>query len=133
MGCLSEVYNCVKVFHQTFNHPAPEKPVERLEDKRKEVRSSWMQEELDEYLLADNIYDEMDALCDLIYFAVGTAVELGIDPSDVFGAIQRANMSKLWPDGKPHYNEFNKVIKPKGWEPPDKEIRKYIDKALNKS
>ena len=45
--------------------------------------------------------------------------------------VQRANMAKLWPDGKPHYNpKDGKVIKPAGWEDPEPKIRAYIDSVI---
>jgi predicted HAD superfamily Cof-like phosphohydrolase len=52
-------------------------------------------------------------MIDLIYLALGTMVELGVKPESLFQIVQDANMSKLWPDGKPRINpETNKVMKP---------------------
>lgn len=41
-------------------------------------------------------------------------------------------MSKLWPDGKPHYNEIGKVIKPVGWEDPHQKLVNAIQKMQQK-
>lgn len=41
-------------------------------------------------------------------------------------------MSKLFPDGKPHYNETGKVIKPEGWEDPNKKLELTIKKMSKK-
>lgn len=42
---------------------------------------------------------------------------------ECFLEVQRSNMAKLWPDGKPHYVEDGpkkgKVAKPPTWTPPD--------------
>jgi len=51
-------------------------------------------------------------LADLLYVVYGTADELCIPLEAVFNRIHEANMTKLWPDGKVHYNEFGKIIKP---------------------
>lgn len=51
-------------------------------------------------------------LADLLYVVYGTADELCIPLEDVFQRIHEANMTKLWPDGQVHYNEYGKIIKP---------------------
>lgn len=76
-----------------------------------------MLEEINEFLEASekqDIIKQADAMIDTIYFALGTLVEIAIEPDELFYIVQNANMSKLWPDGKQHYNEMGKVIKPKG-------------------
>jgi predicted HAD superfamily Cof-like phosphohydrolase len=133
VGCLTEAFEAVKAFHMAFNHPVNESQPSRLNFERKMARSSWMQEELDEYNDAKNMTEEADALIDLIYFAIGTFVEMGLDPSYIFDIVQEANMSKLFPDGKPHYNTQNKVIKPKEWISPNLKIRDYIESLCDVS
>lgn len=58
-------------------------------------------------------------LADLLYVIYGTAEELRIPIEEVFKAVHESNMSKLWPDGTVHYNDFGKVIKPPTYSPPD--------------
>lgn len=70
-------------------------------------------------------------MIDVIYFALGTLVEMGIEPDELFNIVQNANMSKLFPDGKPHYNEIGKVIKPEGWEDPHKKLALTIKNMSN--
>ena len=67
-------------------------------------------------------------MIDTIYFALGTLVEMGVKPGELFDIVQKANMSKLWPDGTPHYNESGKVIKPEGWENPHPKLQLAIRK-----
>jgi predicted HAD superfamily Cof-like phosphohydrolase len=86
-----------------------------------------MREEIQEFLDSRNIYDQADAMIDLIYFALGTLVEMGIPPEELFDAVQEANMNKLWSDGKPRFREDGKIIKPEGWRPPEPELKKIID------
>ena len=58
-------------------------------------------------------------MIDLIYFALGTLVEMGLEADELFDIVQKADMAKRWPDGKPRYNpKDGKVIKPDGWEDP---------------
>ena len=90
-----------------------------------------MQEEVAEFLIADDIYEQADAMIDLMYFALGTMVEMGLEADELFAIVQQANMAKLWPDGKPHYNpKDGKVIKPEGWEDPAPKIKAYIDSVI---
>lgn len=127
---LNYTFNQIKEFHKAFNHPVSDKPIS-LNIKRKFDRAKWMNEEIDEFLETDNIHEEADAMIDLIYFALGTLVEMGIDfPQNIMDIVQNANMSKLFPDGKPHYREDGKVIKPEGWESPDPKIKELIEKKI---
>ena len=119
-------YDDVKAFHEAFYHPVAESP-QLVERKRAIARYKWMLEELDEFMAAENVTEQADAMIDLIYFALGTLVEMGVRPERIFAAVQAANMAKLFPDGRPRYNELGKVIKPEGWEPPDEKIRQMIE------
>ena len=60
-----------------------------------------------------------DALADLVYVVYGMALETGIDLAAVLAEVQRSNMSKLGPDGRPVYREDGKVLKGPGYVPPD--------------
>ena len=123
---INNEYKMVKDFHKAFGHPIADKPTE-MKFGRKATRRRWMTEELDEFLVARDIYGQTDAMIDLIYFALGTLVELGIPPAEVFKVVQDANMAKLH-DGEPKYREDGKIIKPEGWQPPEPKIKKIIDK-----
>lgn len=81
-----------------------------LEDTRLNLTSSTM-EEAKEGLAKE--------LADLLYVVYGTAEELGIPLEEVFKAVHESNMSKVWPNGEVHYNEFGKVMKPPTYSKPD--------------
>ena len=67
-------------------------------------------------------------MIDLIYFALGTLVEMGVKPKKIFDIVHNANMNKLWEDGKVHCREGdNKVLKPPTWEDPFSKIKYAID------
>ncbi len=128
---MNKQYNDVKLFHEKFGHPCPDAPC-KLDKKRALSRAKWMNEEVAEFLIADDIYDQADAMIDLLYFALGTLVEMGLEPDELFSIVQEANMTKLWPDGKPHYNpKDGKVIKPEGWEDPAPKLRACIDRNIS--
>ena len=127
---INKEFSMVKEFHKAFNHPIAEKPT-LMSLKRAEKRYKWMKEEIDEFIEATengDIYEQVDAMIDNIYFALGTLVEIGVYPEKIFEIVQNANMSKLWEDGKPRYNKDGKVIKPNGWQDPHDLIKTEINK-----
>ena len=61
------------------------------------------------------------SLGDMLYILCGTIIEHGLQHKieEVFEEIQRSNMSKLGPDGKPIYREDGKVLKGPDYSKPD--------------
>lgn len=119
----------VRLFHLKFNHPIAESP-RGMDLDRAIARYNWMKEEIEEFLEAvrkDDLVEQADAMIDEIYFALGTLVEMGIKPDKLFEIVQKANMSKLWEDGKPHYNCEGKAIKPSTWKDPHEDLEKVIN------
>jgi predicted HAD superfamily Cof-like phosphohydrolase len=126
---INNEYNMVKKFHKAFNHPVAEKPT-LLSTDRANKRYAWILEEINELIEATknkDIYEQADAFLDVIYFSLGGLVEMGILPSMLFNIIQEANMSKLWEDGKPHFREDGKVIKPPTWQDPHDKLVRIIN------
>jgi len=126
---MNKQWEEVRDFHIKFNHPYSDTPV-MIDKERSKKRYNWMLEEINEFLEAEDIYMQADAMIDLIYFALGSLVEMGIKPDKLFEIVQKANMSKLWPDGKPRYNKEGKVIKSKSWKDPYPLLKNKIDKLL---
>ncbi|GAK42107.1 hypothetical protein TCA2_4599 [Paenibacillus sp. TCA20] len=122
---LDYAYDQVKAFQKAFNHPVSELPT-FMNAERAAKRMNWVNEEVQEFLDSKNVVDQADAMIDVIYFAIGTLVELGVKPQELMDIVQNANMSKLWPDGKPHYKEDGKVMKPEGWEDPYEKLAAAI-------
>jgi predicted HAD superfamily Cof-like phosphohydrolase len=91
-----------------------------------------MQEELNEFRDAATLEDEVDAMMDELYFVLGTLVELGVEPGPIFDIVHHANMSKVWPDGLVHKNEFGKTIKPPDWQDPFDKISAEIRRQQGK-
>lgn len=127
---MNKQWNDVKDFHKAFNHPHSDKPV-LLDVERVKARTAWMKEEIDEFNEATTLDGQADAMIDLIYFALGTMVEMGVQPDALFNIVHEANMSKLWEDGKPRYREDGKVIKPATWVAPEPKLREALKDMLN--
>lgn len=127
---MNREWEKVKDFHIKFNTPVSENP-KMLDKERAKKRYSWMLEEINEFIDSKNITEQADAMIDLIYFALGTLVEMGIKPSKLFEIVHDANMSKLWEDGKPHYAQDGKIIKPKSWQDPYFKLKEAI-KSMEK-
>ena len=120
----------VKNFHVAFNHPNSDKPKLLCSD-RVEKRYKWMKEEIDEFAASKTIEEQADAMIDLIYFALGTLVEMGVKPDKLFDIVHEANMSKLWEDGTPRYNSDGKVVKPSTWADPEPKLQDEILRQIN--
>jgi len=124
---MNKEWECVREFHLKFGHPIEDKP-KMMNAGRAHKRYNWMLEEINEFLEADEIVEQADAMIDVIYFALGTLVEMGIKPDNLFQIVQEANLSKLWSDGKPHYNKDGKTIKPDTWVDPHDKLKKEIER-----
>lgn len=129
---MDQSWEKVLQFHRHFSVPYKERPTLLSED-RVQIRSEWMQEEIQEFLASQSLDEQADAMIDLIYLALGTLVEMGVRPEELFHIVHEANMSKLWADGKPHYRETDgKVIKPPSWQDPAPLLRAAIAKQQGK-
>lgn len=86
----------------------------------KQFRIVAMQEELDEYSEADNQVDELDALVDLVVFALGTAERQGMLPifEQAFNRVMMANCAKEVGPNKKRGSFAIDLKKPEGWKPP---------------
>lgn len=85
-------------------------------------RIKLMTEELFEYATAENNFEELDALVDLVYVAIGTACEHGFDFDEAWRRVHAANMRKVRarPDGSDSKRgSGHDVVKPAGWRPAD--------------
>ncbi|MBE7036465.1 MAG: HAD family hydrolase [Ruminococcaceae bacterium] len=124
---MNKEWAMVKDFQEKFGHPYKETPTIMDADRAKK-RYNWMLEEINEFLEAEDIVEQADAMIDVMYFALGTLVEMGIKPDALFEIVHTANMTKLWEDGKPHYGPDGKTIKPKGWEDPHPKLEAEIER-----
>ena len=121
--------------------PIPEQP-SRLDPERKKWASGALSEELTEFMDATELEDEVDALLDLVYFALGRVIEMGVVPGAAFEEVHAANMAKVRGElsKRPNAKGFD-AIKPDGWQPPNllpylaldrRQVRAAYEAALSK-
>lgn len=78
--------------HVPFTVAMPDESVQRL-------RAKLCVEESNELGEAENLVQYVDAICDLLYVALGSAVACGLNSDTLercFGEVHRSNMSKFW-------------------------------------
>lgn len=134
-------YEMLREFHEAFGCPINDSPsLENVSNTERLLRIECIREELEELVEAAygskarvevwvsppvfgvderDLVEVADALADLMYFVIGTALYYGIDLEAVFTEVHRSNMAKLQPDGSVSRREDGKVLKPDGWTPPD--------------
>jgi predicted HAD superfamily Cof-like phosphohydrolase len=126
---MNNLYDKVKEFHAVFNHPISERP-SFLPRERTDRRAAWLLEEIQEFVSSNDVCEQVDAMIDLIYFALGTLVEMGVRPGKIFDIVHAANMAKLQPDGRPLFDMDGKIIKPPGWQSPEGAIVVEIENQI---
>jgi hypothetical protein len=102
----------------------PRKPI-YLNEYERERQYVMMLEELEEFVASKTAVEQIDALLDLIYVALGAVCEMGINPDPLFRIIHEANMQKVQ-GGRPLQDENGKVQKPEGWQDPTQALREEI-------
>jgi|SRR5690606_20703679 len=113
---MKELIQSVAEFHRGFGVPVNDRPTLPATDRR-ELRIRLLQEEWHEYLEAERKRDMVeiaDALGDMLYVIVGTALEYGIPIEAVVREICASNASKV---GGP-MREDGKILKGPGYFKP---------------
>lgn len=113
---MNKMQKQVEEFHKTFGLEWSD-DLKMLNTKAKTRRINLIREELIELktaLLCNNMVESIDAICDLLYVVLGTAVELGIDIESFFDEVHRSNMTKVGG----HFREDGKYVKPDTYDPP---------------
>ena len=81
-----------------------------------------------------DLIGQVDALIDTLYFTYGSFVLMGVDPERIFEIVHQANMVKVFPDGKAHFDPVtHKILKPDDWEEkyaPEPAIKKEIERQI---
>lgn len=96
-----------------------------LDQAKDKVRSKEGEPQVD-------LVKQVDALVDLLYFTYGHFVLMGVDPAPIFDLVHQANMGKIFPDGKAHFDpQTHKILKPEDWEEnyaPEPAIQKELER-----
>jgi len=77
------------------------------------------------------ISEQADALVDVYYYSLNAACKKGVNLSSIFSLVHQANMNKRDPaTGQFIKREDGKIIKPKGWQPPD--VDSEVERQMTK-
>lgn len=119
---MTTLLDDVRAFHEMAGIPVRDTPAMPTLD-RCTLRDRLLREEFNEFVQANkqgDIVEIADALADIIYICVGTALEYGIPLDKVWDEVHRSNMAKANPaTGKVNRRADGKILKPEGWTPPD--------------
>jgi predicted HAD superfamily Cof-like phosphohydrolase len=124
---MESQFNKVKEWCEATDITVAEQPTNISQD-RYRLRFNLMAEENVEYLEACTAGDTVeiaDALGDMLYILLGTALEHGMQDylKKIFAEIHSSNMSKMGEDGKPIRREDGKILKgPNYFRPNIKQI-----------
>ena len=122
---LAKVYEWQSLFGAGGRHVVSQYP-KWIDLDLAEIRVTFLSEEIDEYLKANenqDLVEILDAFCDLVFFINGMIVIHGMQDifDEAFEIVHQSNMSKLGEDGKPILREDGKILKGKNyWKPTDK-------------
>lgn len=75
-----------------------------------------------DFLQAPTLEIQINKLRRLMDWTLAQSAIVGANLEKYFIIVHDANMSKLWPDGKPRYANDGKILKPESYEPPEKEM-----------
>ena len=120
---MASNFDDVKAFNEKFGI-LYQGPPRELDSELTLYRIRFMREELNEYIEAwqhGDIEKQFDALLDLVYVAMGTAIFHGFPWQQGWDEVQRANMSKVRATSTKESKRGSTldVVKPPGWCSPD--------------
>lgn len=124
----------VRQFHEKFNQPVPVTPSLPPEDylafRLDRIYAEFF--ELDEAAKHRDLVDVTDALVDIVYLALGTAIACGVPWERVFAVVHRANMKKeaVVSAEASRFGHALDIVKPTGWVPPEATIKAILLEAL---
>lgn len=111
------MYKLVREMHEKFGIAGGD-TYTGVTDAEKSFRAAAIHEELVEYLQATSPPDQLDAIVDLVVFAIGLAERHGFSKfEEAFERVLKANMAKeLGPNSKRGSYALD-LVKPEGWKP----------------
>lgn len=110
-------------FHKKFEIPVEKYPAFPTKELL-EFRMKFMKEEVQEFedaVNANDLVKAFDAIIDMVYVALGTAVIMNVPFSKGWDIVHSANMTKMRArhSGESKRGSKFDVIKPPNWIPPD--------------
>lgn len=139
-------YDAVKMFHiaalgggaATVGKITENYSKEVLVTRRRLIAEEVVEElftALDKIIRADGVAsleqkaEVLDAICDSAYVLLGLAVVMGLPFDTAFGIVHAANMRKVLGEGLPKFRDDGKILKPEGWESPDRALFELLMNA----
>lgn len=112
----------VREFMKETGQSVPNKLVDRTKNESV-LRLNLLHREVAEVVKAERHGDMAEIaneLVDVIYIAIGTSIQYGINVDDIFREVHRANMAKRFPDGEFHRDRgTGQILKHKEWTKPN--------------
>ena len=121
----------IEKFHEKYGLEYKDPISRHLLPEEKEFRVRCLLEEVQEYVAAKTLEEEVDAIIDLIYFALGTSYRHGFNFYDGWKSVHKSNMSKVRAEKKEDSkrNFELDVVKPDDWKAP--ELDDAVTKEIN--
>ena len=121
----------IEKFHEKYGLEYKDSISRHLSPEEKEFRVRCLLEEVQEYIAAKTLEEEIDAIIDLIYFALGTSYRHGFNFYDGWKSVHQSNMSKVRAEKKEDSKrDFElDVVKPDDWKAP--ELDDAVIKEIN--
>lgn len=126
MKTYVDFYGDVQCFHAKYAiQPHMLKPtsLNDLPQDAGKARVAHLKEELTELESASTVAEQLDALVDLVYVAMGTACMMGLPFEAAWKEVHDANMRKI----KQGYSNKQGIVKPPDWVAPN--IEKVLTEA----
>lgn len=112
-----------------------EEAVETLIEGIKAAKDKSFKDEIPQ-TVEDKIVGQADALTDALYFILGSFVELGMSPYNLFKIVQDSNMSKLFTDEQGNkfakYREDGKILKSPQFFAPEDKLKEEVLRQIGK-
>ena len=129
------MFNDVGDFYEKFKLPQAERPA-LLDNQQQLYRLARMLEELHEFQAAHlngDLVKAADALADLAYFTLGTAVQMGLPFHTIWRLVHESNMAKVRADhfSASKYGDGADIVKPQHWVSPNEAIKTAIQEWID--
>ena len=125
-------YDDVVDFMAAFGQPVPDK-VQPITEQLRSFRYALIHEEAKELLDSQNIVEYADAVTDLLYVVLGSAIAAGIDKTTLvrcWNEVHASNMSKFWSAESAYSLDKGYDIEPAGYACPGKFVVKKNGKVI---
>lgn len=140
---MREQINHLLEFNRLFRIEHPTTP-QLVDLQTQELRCDLLTEELQEYKEANssgNVVEVLDAITDMLYIVIGTAVQHGMQDvlEQAFSFVHSSNLSKLDENNEPIINgdktydptrPLGKILKSNRFYPPTKQLDLLIESKL---